>query len=30
MMLLCLAAIWLAGFGLVRWMFPQPLALVAA
>jgi len=25
MMLLCLAAIWLAGFGLVRWMFPQPL-----
>jgi hypothetical protein len=25
MTLLCLAAIWLAGFGLVRWMFPQPL-----
>jgi hypothetical protein len=25
MMLLCLAAIWLAGFGLLRWMFPQPL-----
>ena len=25
MMLLCLAAIWLAGFGLVRFMFPQPL-----
>jgi len=24
-LLLCLAAIWLAGFGLVRWMFPQPL-----
>lgn len=22
---LCLAAIWLAGFGLLRWMFPQPL-----
>jgi hypothetical protein len=25
MMLLWLAAIWLAGFGLLRWMFPQPL-----
>ncbi len=25
MTVLCLAAIWLAGFGLVRWMFPQPL-----
>ncbi|MGP0075240.1 MAG: hypothetical protein ACLPWF_25285 [Bryobacteraceae bacterium] len=25
MILLCLAAIWLAGFGLVRWMFPRPL-----
>lgn len=25
MMFLCLAAIWLTGFGLVRWMFPQPL-----
>jgi len=25
MMLLCLAAMWLAGFGLLRWMFPQPL-----
>jgi hypothetical protein len=25
MTLLCLALIWLAGFGLVRWMFPQPL-----
>jgi len=25
MTLLCLAAIWLAGFGLVRWLFPQPL-----
>jgi hypothetical protein len=25
MMPLCLAAIWLAGFGLLRWMFPQPL-----
>lgn len=25
MTLLCLAAIWFAGFGLVRWMFPQPL-----
>jgi hypothetical protein len=25
MLLLCLAAMWLAGFGLVRWMFPQPL-----
>jgi hypothetical protein len=25
MMLLCLAAIWLAGFGLLRWMFRQPL-----
>lgn len=25
MLLLWLAAIWLAGFGLVRWMFPQPL-----
>jgi len=25
MLLLCLAGIWLAGFGLVRWMFPQPL-----
>lgn len=25
MLLLCLAAIWLAGFGLVRWIFPQPL-----
>jgi hypothetical protein len=23
--LLCLALLWLAGFGLVRWMFPQPL-----
>jgi len=27
MTLLCLAAIWLAGFGLVRWMFPQPQRL---
>jgi hypothetical protein len=26
MTLLCLAAIWLAGFGLVRWMFPRPIA----
>ncbi len=25
MLLLCLAGMWLAGFGLVRWMFPQPL-----
>jgi hypothetical protein len=25
MMLLCLAAIWLAAFGWMRWMFPQPL-----
>jgi hypothetical protein len=25
MLLVWLAAIWLAGFGLVRWMFPQPL-----
>ena len=25
MILLCLVAIWLAGFGLVRWMFPQPV-----
>lgn len=25
MILLCLAGIWLAGFGLTRWMFPQPL-----
>jgi hypothetical protein len=25
MLLLWLAAIWLAGFGLLRWMFPQPL-----
>jgi hypothetical protein len=25
MTLLCLAAVWLAGFGLVRWLFPQPL-----
>lgn len=25
MILLCLAGIWLAGFGLMRWMFPQPL-----
>jgi hypothetical protein len=25
MLLLWLGAIWLAGFGLVRWMFPQPL-----
>jgi hypothetical protein len=25
MTLLCLAAIWLAGFGLLRWLFPQPL-----
>jgi hypothetical protein len=25
MTLLCLAAIWLVGFGLVRWMFPQPV-----
>lgn len=25
MILLCLAAIWLAGFGLVRWLFPRPL-----
>jgi hypothetical protein len=25
MPLVCLAAIWLLGFGLVRWMFPQPL-----
>lgn len=25
MILLCLAGIWLAGFGLLRWMFPQPL-----
>jgi hypothetical protein len=24
MTLLCLAAIWLAGFGLVRWLFPRP------
>jgi hypothetical protein len=24
-MFLCLAAIWLTGFGLVRWMFPRPL-----
>ncbi len=30
MLLSCLAAMWLAGFGLVRWMFPQPHALVAA
>jgi hypothetical protein len=27
MTLLCLVAMWLAGFGLVRWMFPQPLRL---
>lgn len=27
MTLICLAAMWLAGFGLVRWMFPQPLRL---
>ena len=27
MTLLCLAAMWLLGFGLVRWMFPQPLRL---
>ena len=25
MMLFCLAAMWLAGFGLLRWMFPHPL-----
>jgi hypothetical protein len=25
MLLLWLAVIWLAGFGLVRWMFPQPV-----
>lgn len=25
MILLCLAGIWLAGFGLMRWLFPQPL-----
>jgi len=25
MMFVCLAAIWLTGFGLVRWMFPRPL-----
>ncbi len=25
MLLLCLAAMWLAGFGLARWMFPQPM-----
>ena len=25
MMFACLAAIWLTGFGLVRWMFPRPL-----
>lgn len=25
MTLLCLAAIWLIGFGLVRWMFPRPV-----
>jgi hypothetical protein len=25
MTLLCLAAVWLAGFGLLRWLFPQPL-----
>ena len=25
MTLLCLAAIWLVGFGLVRWMFPQAI-----
>jgi hypothetical protein len=25
MMFLCLAAIWLTGFGLLRWMFPRPL-----
>jgi hypothetical protein len=25
MTLLCLALLWLAGFGLLRWMFPQPL-----
>ena len=24
-LLVCLAAIWLTGFGLVRWMFPRPL-----
>jgi hypothetical protein len=24
-MFLCLAAIWLTGFGLVRWMFPRPI-----
>jgi hypothetical protein len=24
MMFLCLAAIWLTGFGVVRWMFPRP------
>jgi hypothetical protein len=24
-LLLCLAAIWLGGFGFVRWMFPQPI-----
>lgn len=24
MTLLCLAALWLAGFGLLRWLFPQP------
>jgi hypothetical protein len=27
MTLLCLIAMWLAGFGLVRWMFPQPVRL---
>jgi hypothetical protein len=25
MTLLCLAAMWLAGFGLVRWLFPRPI-----
>src|ERR1700730_2089778 len=25
MTLLCLALVWLIGFGLVRWMFPAPL-----
>ena len=25
MLLLWLVAMWLAGFGFVRWMFPQPL-----
>lgn len=25
MTLFCLAAIWLIGFGIVRWMFPQPI-----